>query len=357
MVAPFNLTVIQPRIRCVFDGDGKFHPAILAANLEHHGNTIRAVAKHSGSKIFVLPEFSLHGFAGGISVDAWIEASVRVPGPETDYLGQIAKEVDAYIAFMVYEFMPDWPGRYWNTAVIVGPDGSVQHRYHKLYSQTTKTRPGDVYTEYVERMGGPEALFPVLDTPYGKLATMICYDINFPEVTRCLALRGAEIFLYLTADGRVPWRRPDGGWSVARRARAYENTAYLAMANIGPIEGIGMPEDISNGLSQVIDFEGQIINVADTSNETTLTCEIDIEALRKRRARPYMDQHASSMNFLAEINTAVHAPIYSAYSTWPADHWADTPIQTGAENHAVINEVIRERIAQGLQVAPDDDAG
>ena len=353
MVSPYNLSVIQPRIRCVFDRDGQFHPNILQDNLERHCETIRATAKHYGSKIFVLPEFTLHGFAGGIPIEAWIEASCRVPGPETDAMGQVAKDVGAYIAFMIYEYMPDWPQRYWNTAVIVGPNGEVQHKYHKLYSQTTKTRPGDVHSEYISRMGGPEALFPVLDTPYGKLGTLICYDINFPEVTRCLALRGAEIFLYLTADGRSPWRRPDGGWSVARRARAYENVAYLAMANIGPIEGIGMPEDVSNGLSQVIDFDGQIMNVADTSNETVLTCEIDIEALRRRRVRPYMDPHASSMNFLAELNTQVHAPLYASHTLWPADHWAHSPIREGGENHQVINDVISRRIKEGRLVPPE----
>ena len=97
------------------------------------------------------------------------------------------------------------------------------------------------------------------------------------------------------------------------------------------------------------------MNVADTSNETTLTCELDIEALRKRRARPYMDKHASSMNFLAELNTAAHAPIFEQYATWPADHWLEHPIRSGAENHALISDVIRQRIDAGLQVPPSED--
>ncbi len=353
MTEPFNLTVIQPRIRRVFDDDGVFHADALQENLEHHSELILAGWRYSKSKLFVLPEFSLQGFAGGVSVDRWIEAAVQIPGPETEHMGRIAKDTGAYIAFMVYEYMPDWPGRYWNTAVIVGPDGEVVHRYHKLYAQTTKTRPGDVYAEYTRRMGGPDALFPVLDTPIGRIGTLICYDINFPEVTRCLALRGAEIFLHITSEPRAPWRSENGGWMLARRVRAYENVAYLAMANSGPVEGSMSPVDRCIGQSQIIDYNGQVMVEANTSNETMVHCEIDIEALRKRRARPYIDYHAEGMNFLAEVNTAIHAPIYQKYQTWPADYWADTPIQHTEENHQVNAEVVRARIAAGLQVPPE----
>ena len=128
MTAPYNLTVIQPRIRRVFDDQGVFHRDAITENLDHHSELILAGSRYNNSKLFVLPEFSLQGFAGGVSIDNWIEASVRVPGPETDHMGRIAKETGAYIAFMVYEYMPDWPGRYWNTAVIVSPDGEVVHR-------------------------------------------------------------------------------------------------------------------------------------------------------------------------------------------------------------------------------------
>ena len=44
MVSPYNLSVIQPRIRCVFDRDGQFHPDILKDNLARHRETIRATA-------------------------------------------------------------------------------------------------------------------------------------------------------------------------------------------------------------------------------------------------------------------------------------------------------------------------
>ncbi len=79
----------------------------------------------------------------------------------------------------------------------------------------------------------------------------------------------------------------------------------------------------------------------------------NIESLRRQRARP-IDYHAEGMNFLAEVNTAIHAPIYQTYQTWPADYWADRPIQRTEENHELNAEVIRARIAAGLQVPPEN---
>ena len=74
---------------------------------------------------------------------------------------------------------------------------------------------------------------------------------------------------------------------MARKVRAYENVAYLAMANDGPVEGGSGPSDVCTGQSQIIDFNGQVITIAETTNETMLTCEIDIEALRRRRQRAW----------------------------------------------------------------------
>jgi predicted amidohydrolase len=64
--------------------------------------------------------------------------------PETERLGAPAVQVQAYIAGMVWEVMDEWPGRYWNTAFIISPEGGVILKYHKHYDPTGKTKPGDV---------------------------------------------------------------------------------------------------------------------------------------------------------------------------------------------------------------------
>jgi len=209
---------------------------------------------------------------------------------------------------------------------------------------TGKTRPGDVHDEYLRRYG-PQSLFPVLRTPYGNLGCLVCYDINFPEVTRCLALNGAEVFLHISSEGRSAYHLPDGGWELARRVRAYENIAYLAMSNCGPtIDGEG-PPDGSHGHSQVIDYTGKVMNMAESAGETQISAEIDIEALRRRRVRP-------SLNFLAELSPRLHAPAYAAADLWPTNRWLETPGTGVAENRAVEAEVIAGMIHRGVLTAP-----
>ena len=200
MTEPFNLTVVQSSVRPVFKGDSGFRRDALQENLERACDQVRMVHKYFKSKIVVFPEFFLQGFDLGRSNEEWIEASVRIPGPQTQALGAAAKAAGCYVAAMLYEVMDEFPGRYWNTAVIIDPAGNVALTYRKLYAMTGKTRPGDVYQEYMRRFGGPQSLFPVLRTPYGNLGCLICYDVNFPEVARCLALQGAEILLHCSSE-------------------------------------------------------------------------------------------------------------------------------------------------------------
>jgi predicted amidohydrolase len=345
MIEPWNITVVQPAVRPVFHATGTLRPDALRENLERACAHVGTAARYFRSKVVVFPEFFLHGFQPGRANADWIEAAVRIPGPETAELGRAAKAAGCYVAGMVYDVIDGFPGRFWNTAIIVNPDGEVALTYRKLYAMTGKTRPGDVYDEYVRRFGGPASLFPVLRTPYGNLGCLICYDINFPEVTRCLALNGAEIFLHCSSEGRSGYHLPDGGWELARRVRAYENMAYLAMSNCGPtVDGDG-PADLSHGHSQVIDFNGKVLNMAESAGETLISAEIDIEALRRRRAR-------ASLNFLAELSPQIHAPMYQQAQAWPVNRWLDAPASGVAENRRVENEVIAQMMQNGVLTPP-----
>jgi hypothetical protein len=132
---------------------------------------------------------------------------------------------------------------------------------------------------------------------------------------------------------------------MARRVRAYENIAYLAMANTGHNIDPGGLQDRSHGESQIVDFNGKVMNLANTSNETMVTAEIDIEALRRRRAEP-------RLNFLAELSPGIHAPIYQQADCWPVDHWATSPVTSVEENRTVARAVIEQMTADGTLTAP-----
>lgn len=345
MIEPWNITVVQPAVKPVFKGDGPFRRSALVENLERACAHVRTAARYSRSKVVVFPEFFLHGFQPGRSNADWIAASLRLDGPELARLGEVAKATRCYVAGMIYEVLDEFPGRFWNTAFILDTEGKVALSYRKLYAMTGKTRPGDVYDDYIGRFGGPQSLFPVLRTPFGNLGCLVCYDINFPEVARCLALNGAEVLLHISSEGRSGYHLPDGGWELARRVRAYENHAFLAMSNCGPNIDGEAPEDVSHGHSQVINFDGKVLNMAESAGETLISAEIDIEALRRRRAR-------ASLNFLAELSPGIHAPIYAAASNWPLNGWAQSPGTGVAENRRVESEVIADLTRRGVLVAP-----
>jgi predicted amidohydrolase len=345
MIEPWNLTVAQPRVTPVFKGDGPLRRDALLTNLDRACDAIRRASRYARSRLIVFPEFFLQGFQPGRPNEDWIEASVSLEGPELRRLADAAKQHQIYVAGMVYERLDEYPGRFWNTAVIIDPSGRIALTYRKLYAMTGKTRPGDVYDDYVRRFGGPRALFPVLRTPLGNFGCLVCYDINFPEVTRCLAMNGAEIFLHISSEGRSAYHLPDGGWELARRVRAYENHAYLAMSNCGPSDDGDAPEDGSHGHSQIIDYHGKVMNMAESAGETLITAEIDIEALRRRRQR-------ASLNFLAELSPHIHAPLYDTPHHWPINHWLNHAGTGVTENRAVERDVIRRLTEAGVLTAP-----
>ena len=347
MVPLYTAAAVQTDVWPVFASQsGVPVPENITKNLDRAIELIKRSAGWNPSKIYLMPEFFLTGAAGiGHSEKATELMSVRIPGPEIDRLCELAKQVDAYIAGMVWEIMDDWPGRYWNTAFICSPDGEVILKYHKHYDPTGKTKPGDVFDEYIDRYG-EQALFPVVDTPIGRLGCLTCYDINFPEMARCLALNGAEILLHPTSEGRAPFLLEDrGGWEIGKRSRAYENLAYVISANQGRFLGSDFPTHRMRGRSQIIDFHGQVVTLAETSGETILQADIEIERLRQKRGR-------MQMNFLAQLQTHIHAPFYERHQRWPANLWAKTPPPNNMANIKAGLEIVENLQKEDVFVPP-----
>lgn len=316
MVPLYTAAAVQTNVWPVFARKGAGPvPEHRQRNLERAIELIARSADWNPSKIYLLPEFFLTGAGGAGAPHGQEHVCVRIPGPETERLGELARQVQAYIAGMVWEVMDDWPGRYWNTAFIIGPEGQVILKYHKHYDPTGKTKPGDVMEEYVARYG-LDALFPVVDTPLGRMGCLTCYDVNFPEMARCLALNGAEILLHPTSEGRAPFLLEDeGGWEIGKRSRAYENLCYLVSANQGSFLGSDFPSERMRGRSQIIDFNGRVVTIAETTGEAIVQADIEIERLRQRRGQ-------MQMNFLAQLQTHVHAPFYARRELWPKNLWA-----------------------------------
>ncbi|MBI2320412.1 MAG: hypothetical protein HYU75_26270 [Betaproteobacteria bacterium] len=344
MITPYEVALIQPETIVVTkERMGEAHQ-IMRLNLERILQLIRWTSDRWGSiKLAVFSEYALVGFDPRRTLEDWIELSQPIPGEFTDLIGETAARLGCYIVGNVEEVIADWPGRYFNTDAIVSPDRQVILKYHKHNGpnnfNTTYTGPGDVYSEYVRRYG-VEQLFPVADTPIGKLGCLTCTDISFPEVARCLALNGAEVLLNVTSE---PY--DVANWDILRRARAIENICYLASSNAGAYLESGLPVAGYLGHSQLVDFDGNVTAIIGAPGEAVVRARIDIETLRHRRAK-------LMHNFLLQVRSDLYAGEYARAKRWPNDLWAKQPIQDRDDARAYGEQFHRRLTEEGRFMRP-----
>jgi predicted amidohydrolase len=188
-------------------------PRGSASSQDSRGRFSRLVeqAAQEGADVVCLPE--------GITIVGtgltYAEAAEAVPGPTTAFLGDLARRLHVWIVAGLYERSG---ARVYNTAVLVGRDGTLVGRYRKM----------SLPDEEIEGGITPGSETPVFDTDFGRVGLMICWDSSYPEVARALAARGAEVIL-------MPiW----GGEETLVQARAIENQVYVVASGYDFRSGI-----------------------------------------------------------------------------------------------------------------------
>ena len=265
------------------------------------------------TRLVVLPEYFLTGFPMGDPVESWAEkAGLDVDGPEYEALGKVCQDNDIYLSGNVYERDKAFPGLYFQASFIIAPNGDTVHRYRRLISLFAPT-PHDVWERYLD-LYGLEGVFPVTDTELGRLATVASEEILYPEITRAMALRGAEVILHSTSEVGSPELTPK---DIAKRARAIENQAFVISANSGGITGTGIPEASTDGMSKIIDFNGHVLAAAGAGESMVANHEIDIAALRRCRRRPGMP------SLLARQRLELYSHIAHPQTRYPANTLLD----------------------------------
>lgn len=235
-------------------------------------------------KLVVLPEYLLSGPPWGESVAEWAgKAALDPGGPEYEGLARCAQEHGVYLAGNAYETDAHFPGLYFQACFVFDPRGSRILGYRRLISMFAPT-PHDVWDKYLD-VYGLEGVFPVADTPLGRLAAIASEEILYPEVARCHALRGAEILLHPTSEMAAATATPK---QIARRARALENLAYVISANNAELAGIEVPADSSNGCSAIVDYLGTVVVQAAGGESLAAHASLDMAGLRAWRRRPGM---------------------------------------------------------------------
>jgi predicted amidohydrolase len=172
------------------------------------------------ANLLVLPEMFLTGYNIGVeAVGALAEAR---DGASAQHIASIAKASGVAILYGYPERADD--GQIYNAVQLIDAQGESLCNYRKTH----------LYGELDHSMfsAGPDE-FPLVELNGWKLGFLICYDLEFPENARRLALAGAELILVPTAN-MIPY---DFIADVTVRARAFENQCYVAYANYCGHEG------------------------------------------------------------------------------------------------------------------------
>jgi predicted amidohydrolase len=262
----------------------------------------------SDCKLIVLPEYFLTGFPMGESIDIWADkACLEMAGAEYEALGKIAQKSKIFLAGNAYELDPNFPKLYFQTCFVIDPYGTIVLRYRRLNSMFAPT-PHDVWDKYLECYG-LEGVFPVAKTAIGNLAALASEEILYPEVARCLAMRGADIFLHSTSEVFGKDRSPK---EAAKITRAVENMSYIISANTAGIANIPIPISSADGGSKIIDYRGLILAETGAGESMAAFAEIDLAALRRYRRRPGLNNFLSRQRFELYAESYLQAHFYPA---------------------------------------------
>jgi predicted amidohydrolase len=203
---------------------------------------LAALAATRGARLVVFPEYSSY-FTPDPGQD-WQQAAEEVGGPFTERLAAIATRLGVHLVAGMIERLGGDERRVGNTVVAVAPGAGVVASYRKLhlydafgYTESSLVQPGEIEPPQTFTVGGL------------RFGLQTCYDLRFPEVTRRLADAGAQVVL-LPAEW-VPGPLKEYPWSTLIRARAIENTLYVAAA--------GQAAPTGSGTSMLVDPMGVVV--------------------------------------------------------------------------------------------------
>jgi N-carbamoylputrescine amidase len=247
-----------------------------------------------GANIVCLPElFRAQYFCQREDVSLF-DLAETIPGPSTEKLAEVARE--AHVAIIASLFERRAPGLYHNTAVTLNTEGALAGVYRKmhipddpLYFEKYYFAPGDLG-------------FKAIESDFGRIGTLVCWDQWYPEGARLTALQGAEVLFYPTAIGWHPAEKDEFGatqfdaWQTIQRSHAIANGLYVAAVNrVGHEQGDVLGNRASGpglefwGGSFVADPFGRVIAQGSRDAEEIVLAEVDTSLIEEtRRNWPFL---------------------------------------------------------------------
>jgi len=200
-------------------------PNQIQLNIDKCCTWLEKAVKEYEAELVVFPESITTGFTPNMPVEEFYEMLKPIPGAHTEQIQKLAKDLGVHVVLPLYERGKE-KNVILNSSVLIDDEGEILGNYRKTHPFPTERLGGGGWTT-------PGNSTVVVDTKLGKIGMIICYDGDFPELSRVLALKGAEIITRPSA-----LLRSYEIWEMTNKARAYDNHVYMLSANaIGPDAG------------------------------------------------------------------------------------------------------------------------
>lgn len=205
-----------------------------AENMKKTILKIRETAK-AGAQIIVLQELFRSLYFCDVEDYDNFNLAEPIPGPSTDELGKIAKELGVVIVASLFEKRTE--GLYHNTTAVLDADGTYLGKYRKMHIPDDPS----FYEKFYFTPG--DLGYKVFETKFAKIGVLICWDQWYPEAARITSLMGADLLVYPTAIG---WATSQdeatndeqyNAWQTIQRGHAVANGVHVVSVNRVGLEG------------------------------------------------------------------------------------------------------------------------
>jgi predicted amidohydrolase len=193
-------------------------PNDVQANVNKGVAWLEQAVKEHAAELVVFPETITTGFVTNLSANELWDLVDEVPGRTTRDVQAAAKALNAHVVWPTYRRGPE-RGIVYNSAILIGPDGEIVGIYDKTHLFPVERRDCGGWSTAGSRAD-------VFETALGSIGMIICYDGDFPELSRLLAVKRAEVIVRPSA-----LLRSFDIWYITNCARAYDNHVYLVATN------------------------------------------------------------------------------------------------------------------------------
>nr|WP_285860085.1 MULTISPECIES: carbon-nitrogen hydrolase family protein [Paenibacillus] len=258
-------------------------------------STMTKEAAEQGAELIVFPEVFLPGYPRGLSFGARVgsrtqggrkdwerywSSAIDVPGDETKQIGDLAKELGVHLVIGVVERDQEFStGTLFNTMIYIGPDGELLGKHRKLVPTGS------------ERLlwgRGDGSTLTVIDTPFGRVGGLICWENYMPLARTAMYAQGIDIYVAPTADARDSWQSTirhiacEGRCFVLSCNQFATKESYPAdLAYYPDIEQD--PEVLSKGGSAIVGPLGEYIAEPLYNQEGILVATLDLSEIVRSR--------------------------------------------------------------------------